>query len=49
VGTIKSVVGQLERYKFNLVGVQEIRWKGRDIKQQTTIHSFMEKGMLITN
>jgi hypothetical protein len=28
VGTIKSVVGELEKYKLNLVGVQEVRWEG---------------------
>jgi hypothetical protein len=40
VGTIKSVVGELQRYKYR---------KGKDIKQWTTIHFAMEKGMLITN
>jgi hypothetical protein len=24
-----SVVGELEKYKLNLVGVQEVRWKGK--------------------
>jgi hypothetical protein len=28
VGTIKSVVGGLERYKLDLVGVREVRWEG---------------------
>jgi hypothetical protein len=28
VGTIKSVVGELERYKLDLVGAQEVRWEG---------------------
>jgi exonuclease III len=27
VGAIKSVVGELEKYKLDLVGVQEIRWE----------------------
>jgi hypothetical protein len=27
-GTIKSVVGELEKYKLDLVGVQEVRWEG---------------------
>jgi hypothetical protein len=51
VGAIKSAVGELERYKLDLVGVQEVMWegKGSDIKQQTTIHFCTEKGMLITN
>jgi hypothetical protein len=47
VGAVKSVVGELERYE--LEGVQEVRWEGGDIKQQTTMHFSMEKGMLITN
>jgi hypothetical protein len=29
VGAIKSVVGELEEYKLELVGVQEVRWKGK--------------------
>jgi hypothetical protein len=28
VGAIKSVVGELEKYKLELVGVQEDRWEG---------------------
>jgi exonuclease III len=28
VGAIKSVVRELERYKLDLVGVQEVRWEG---------------------
>jgi hypothetical protein len=28
VDAIKSVVGELEKYKFDLVGVQEVRWEG---------------------
>jgi hypothetical protein len=28
VGAIKSVVGELEMYKLDLVGVQEVRWEG---------------------
>jgi exonuclease III len=28
VGAIRSVVGELEKYKFNLAGVQEVRWEG---------------------
>jgi exonuclease III len=27
VGAIKSVVGELEKYKLDLVGVQEVRWE----------------------
>jgi hypothetical protein len=28
VGAIKSVVGELEKYKLDLVGVQEVGWEG---------------------
>jgi hypothetical protein len=28
VGAIKSVVGELEKYKLDLVGVQEVKWEG---------------------
>jgi hypothetical protein len=28
VGAIKSVVGELEKYKLDLVGVKEVRWEG---------------------
>jgi hypothetical protein len=28
VGAIKSVVGKLEKYKLDLVGVQEVKWEG---------------------
>jgi exonuclease III len=28
VGAIRSVVGELEKYKLGLVGVQEVRWEG---------------------
>jgi hypothetical protein len=28
VGAIKSAVGELEEYKLDLVGVQEVRWEG---------------------
>jgi exonuclease III len=28
VGAIKSVVGELEKYKLDLVRVQEVRWEG---------------------
>jgi hypothetical protein len=28
VGAIKSIVGELEKHKLDLVGVQEVRWEG---------------------
>jgi hypothetical protein len=27
LGAIKSVVGELEKHKLDLVGVQEVRWE----------------------
>jgi hypothetical protein len=36
-------VGELEKYKLDLVGVQEVRWEGEGYKQHTTIH-FYGKG-----
>jgi len=32
VGAIKSVVGELQKYKFDFVGVQRLGGKGKDIK-----------------
>jgi hypothetical protein len=29
VGTIMSVVGELDKYKLDLVGMQEVRWEGK--------------------
>jgi hypothetical protein len=48
VGAIKSEMGELEKCKLDLVGVQGVRWEGRDIKQQTIIHFSVGNGMLIT-
>jgi hypothetical protein len=49
VDAIKSILGELDKYRLDLVGVKRLGEKGRDIKQQTTVHSSMEKGVLITN
>jgi exonuclease III len=43
VGAIKSVLGELEKCKLDLVGVQEVRWEGEGYQIAD-----MEKGMLIT-
>jgi exonuclease III len=32
VSAIKSVVGELKKYKLDLVGVQEVRWEGEGYK-----------------
>jgi hypothetical protein len=50
VGAIKSVVGELEKYKLDLVGVQEVRWEGEGYQTVDNNYTFyMEKGMFITN
>jgi hypothetical protein len=42
VGAIKSVVGELEKCKLDLVGVQEVRWEGdRNL--------FSETGLFVHN
>jgi hypothetical protein len=33
-----SQVRELEKCKLDLVGVQEVRWEGGDMKWQTIIH-----------
>jgi hypothetical protein len=30
VGAVRSVVGELERYKLDLVGVQEVKWEVKE-------------------
>jgi hypothetical protein len=35
---IESAAGELQKYNLDLVGIQEVGVKGRDIKQQTTIN-----------
>jgi hypothetical protein len=49
VGAIKSVLGELEKYKLHLVEYKRLGGKGRDIKEQITIHFSVEKGKLITD
>jgi hypothetical protein len=48
VGAIKSVAGELEKYKLGLMGVQEVRWEGEGYQTADNYTFFMEKGMLIT-
>jgi exonuclease III len=48
VGAIKSVVGELEKYKLDLVGVQEVSWEGEGYQTADNYTFSMEKGMLIT-
>jgi exonuclease III len=39
VGAIKSVVRELEKYRLDLVGVQEVRWEGEGY-QTADIYTF---------
>jgi exonuclease III len=47
VGSMKSVVGELEKCKLDLVGIQEVRWEGGGGYQIANKHFSMEKGRLI--
>jgi hypothetical protein len=42
-------VGELEKYKLDLVGVHEVRWEGEGYQTADNYTLSMEKGMLITN
>jgi hypothetical protein len=44
VGVIKTVVGELEKYKLNLVGVQEVRWEGEGYQTAENYTFFYGKG-----
>jgi exonuclease III len=44
VGAIKSVVGELEKYKLDLVGVQEVRWEGEGYQTAENYTFFYGKG-----
>jgi exonuclease III len=44
VGAIKSVVGELEKYKLDLVGVQEVRWEGEGYQTANNYTFFYGKG-----
>jgi exonuclease III len=44
VGAIKSVVGKLEKYKLDLVGVQEVRWAGEGYQTADNYTFFYGKG-----
>jgi hypothetical protein len=44
VGAIKSVVGELEKYKLDLVGVQEVRWEGEGYQRVDNYTFFYGKG-----
>jgi exonuclease III len=44
VGAIKSVMGELEKYKLDLVGGQEVRWEGEGYQTAENYTFFYGKG-----
>jgi hypothetical protein len=42
VGTIKSVVGELQEYKLDLVEEQEVRWEGEGYQTADNYNFSME-------
>jgi hypothetical protein len=44
VGAIKSVIGELEKYKLTSVGVQEVRWEGEGYQTADNYTFFYGKG-----
>jgi exonuclease III len=44
VGTIKSVVEELEKYKLDVVAVQEVRWEGEEYHTADKYTFFYRKG-----
>jgi exonuclease III len=44
VRAIKSVVGELEKCKLDLVGVQEVRWEGEGYQTADNYTFFYGKG-----
>jgi hypothetical protein len=46
VGTIKSTVGELEKYKLDLVEVQEVKWEGEGYQRADNYTFFYEKGII---
>jgi exonuclease III len=43
VHAIKSVVGELEKCKLDLVGVQEVRWEGKEYQTADNYKFFYGK------
>jgi exonuclease III len=44
VGAIKSVLGKLEKYKLDLVGIQEVTWEGEGYQRADNYTFFYGKG-----
>jgi hypothetical protein len=49
VEAIKSVVVELEKYKLDLIEVQQVMWEGEGYQRAENCKILMVKGMLITN
>jgi hypothetical protein len=43
-GSLKTVSRELDKYKLDLVGVQEVRWEGGGTESCGRIHIFLWKG-----
>jgi hypothetical protein len=42
-GAIKPVIGELKKYKLDIVGVQEVRWEGGGISNSRQLYIFLWK------
>jgi exonuclease III len=49
LSAIKLVVGELDKYKLDVVGVQEVRWEGEGYQTAESYAFSYGKGMFITN
>jgi hypothetical protein len=49
VCAIKSAVVELEKYKLDIVAVQEVRWQGEGYQTADNCTFFCGRVMLITN
>jgi hypothetical protein len=44
IGAIKSAVGELKKYKLDLVGLEEVRWEGEGYQTADNNTFFYGKG-----
>jgi hypothetical protein len=47
LGSLKTISGEIAKYKLDLVGVQEVRWNKGGTEPAGDLLSSMEMGMLI--